>query len=125
MATLSTAAQNAGIAAIAALVDVDGPGDVVVRNGSGTVLATCVFSDPAFLAPSGGEVAADTIASDESPSTGTIADGLIRDGNGATVITLVTGTTSAADLQFNRLNIESGDEVAINSLTLTLPASPE
>lgn len=125
MPTLSAGARNAGIAAIAALVDVDGPGDIAIRNGSEAVIATCAFSDPAFLAPSAGAVTADDIASDESPTPGTIADALIRDGNGATVISLTTGTTSAADLQFNRLNIESGDEVAINSLELVLPAAPE
>lgn len=109
-----------------------GAGTLVIRTGSapaattdadtGTLLATLIFSDPAFGAASAGVATANNITSDSSiDATGTAGYWRIKDSD-AEVHAQGSVGTSGADINFNSLSFVSGGTCAITSLTITVPA---
>lgn len=106
-------------------------GSLVFRTGSapanttdadsGTLLATCPFSDPAFGNASSGVATANAITSDTNvDATNTVGYWRIKDSDG-TVISQGSVGTSGADINFNTLSWVAGGTVAISSLTVTVP----
>jgi hypothetical protein len=129
---LSTAARNAAADGIVDLIDAGaGAGTIAIRTGAqptnvgdadtGTLLATLVFSDPAFGAAAGGTATAAAITSDTSAdASGTAGHFRIKDSNGAIVADGTCGQGSG-DLSFNSSSIVSGGTVSISSFTISQP----
>lgn len=133
---LATAAQNAIVNALTALIDVDaGPAHIQLRTGAspgannaatGTLLATLDFNDPAFAAAVAG-----VATMDNTPvlTTVGVADGnagyfRITDNSGDAVLDgTVTVTGGGGDLEMNTVAISVGLTVNITAGTITEPAS--
>lgn len=127
---ISTAARNASIAALAALLD---GGTLEVRTGSpptnpsdgdsGTLLGTLTFDDPAFGSPSTGTVTAEAIASDTSADNSGTAGHFRTKDDGSAVVTQGTAGASGdtPNLVFDNPVIVAGGTIAISSFTLTQP----
>jgi hypothetical protein len=132
---LSTAARNASVGGVAALLDA-GAGSATIKVYTGsqpagpgtavsgqTLLGTLTCSDPAFGAPSNGVVTAGAITSDTSAdATGTATWFRAADSNGVAVIDGTVGT-SAADMILSSVSIVIGGVIAATSWTITMPAS--
>lgn len=137
MATkLTTAAASALADAFSALVDAGaGAGTLIIYSGTepatantalsgNTVLATLIFSDPAFPAASSGVATANAITADTSAdATGTATFFRIQDSN-SVVRAQGTVGTSGQQLNLNSVAITTGVQVSISSLTFTVPLSP-
>lgn len=129
---LSTAARNAGVAAIAALADAgSGPGVVRIYTGSqpatpatsasGTLLVTIPFNDPAFGAPATGVVTADDTP---AMTADAVADGTagwfrLLDSTGAAVL----DGAVPGEMTLSNTAITTGTAVTITGGTLTQPAA--
>lgn len=88
--------------------------------GMATVLATITLNDPAAPAASGGVLTLTMPRSDASAdATGTAAEARIRDSNNADVITGLTVGTAATDIILDSVSITAGQQVTINSATIT------
>ena len=84
-----------------------------------TLLAELTFTDPSFLAPSGGAIAADSIADETSaPNTGTATWFRVVDSAGAFVIDGDVGV-SGSDLNLSSISIGVGQAVSVNSFDVT------
>ena len=138
---ISTAARNAAVAAIAALVD-GGSGAGVIRvysgsqpatpatSPSGTLLLEFTCSDPAFGSPATGVVNLDITpaVADDGITNGTagyfrICDSTEAAGTGLGIVDgSVTATGGGGDLTLSTTSITTGLTVTITSLTLTMPA---
>lgn len=130
---LSNLTRSAMINAVTAAIDGGaGAGTIEFRTGtaptnttdadSGTLLATCTFSDPSFGAASSGVATANAITGDSSvDASGTPLHFRIKDSNGVVIAQGSVGT-SGADINFNTVTWILGGTVAISSLTLTQPA---
>lgn len=120
--TLSTAARNALLDAIAALVDGGaGAGKLKIYDTTPTLLAELTMSDPAFAAASGGVLTANAITDDSAANaTGTAATFDVTDSDDAVVYSGSVGT-SGADLNLNTTSISAGLAVSVTSLTITAP----
>lgn len=127
---ISTAARNAMIDALTALLD---GGTIEIRTGaaptnpsdadSGTLLATLTFANPAFGAGSSGVATAGTITPDSNtPATGTAAHFRMK-ASGGSVVAQGSVSTSGADMNFNTTSFVAGGTCSITSGTLTQPAS--
>lgn len=135
----TNAAAIVGLDAIADLVDVGStnaqgrlriyagsvPADADAALGGATLLAELNMSNPAFNgatdAAPGASAAAASISDDTSAdATGTAAFFRIVDRNEAAVFQGSVSTTGA-DLNLNTTSITSGANVAVTSLTVTLP----
>lgn len=130
---LGTTMRNAGIAAIAAVVDQGaGAGKINFFTGSqpgsvggtyGTLLGTVTFSDPAFGSPSTGTVTASAITSDTSAdASGTCTCFNMADSSN-NVLSDGTCGTSGTDIVFDNNVIVAGGVIAVSSLTMTQPIS--
>lgn len=138
---ISTAARNAAVAAVAALVDGgSGAGVIRVYSGSqpatpatsptGTLLLEFACSDPAFGSPSTGTVTLDITpaVTDDGITNGTagwfrVLDSTEAAGTGLGIIDgSVTATGGGGDLTLSTTSITTGLTVTITSLTLTAPA---
>lgn len=139
---INTAARNAAIAAVAALVDGgSGAGVIRVYSGSqpatpatsptGTLLLEFTCSDPAFGSPSTGVVTLDITpaVTDDGITTGTagyfrICDSTEAAGTGLGIVDgSVTATGGGGDLTLSTVSITTGLTVTVTSLTMTMPAS--
>jgi len=134
---ISTAAQNAGVTAIAGLVDADvGPGTITIRTGAapananlgatGTLLATLTLNDPAFGAAASGVVTLDVTpaVTTTGVAAGTADYFRLHDNSGDVVLQgSVTVTAGGGDLELNTTTIAIGTTVEITSGTLTMPAA--
>lgn len=130
---ISTLARNAAVNAVTALIDAGaGAGTIVIRTGSapanttdadtGTLLATCTFSDPSLGAAASGTATASAITSDTSiDNTGTAGYFRVKDSN-ALVILQGTCGTSGTDMVLDSVNFVAGGVCAISSFTLTQPS---
>jgi hypothetical protein len=93
---------------------------------SGTLLATIVLNDPAFGAAAAGVATADvspalTVA---AVATGTAGWFRAYDDNDASVMDgSITGTGGGGDMELDSTSITSGQDVTINSWTVTMPAA--
>jgi len=135
---LSIAARNAANAAVTKLIDGgtgQPTGKIEIRTGTkpanpdspvtGTLLSTIKFSNPAFGTPLNGGNAANTLAPDSSiAASGTAGWFRCYDRDGRAILDGDVGAVgSAADIQFDDLNLLAGGTVAIGQFTLTVPPS--
>ena len=133
---ISTSARNAAANAIAALVDGGASaGYIEIRTGapptnpgdadSGTLLATCPMSDPAFGSASFGVATANSITSDSAAdASGTAGHFRVKDSNGNVIFQGTAGETAdTPNMVFDDSAIVAGGTVAISSLTITQPAA--
>lgn len=122
--TLGTAARNASVDAVTALVNGgsgDASGDIVLATGSDVACATLVFSNPAFAASSGGTGTANAITSDTNAVGGTATRAIIRNRANAEIFRCNVGITGS-DINLSSNVIPAGGTVQITSLTYTQPA---
>lgn len=136
MATrISTAARNAAVNGIVALLDGGAAaGHVEIRTGaqpasvataaSGTLLGTLTLSDPSFGAAASGTATANAITSDTSAdASGTAGWFRAYDSNNTAVIDgSITATGGGGDMTFDNVSIVAGGTIAWSSWTITMPA---
>lgn len=134
--SISTAARNAAVAPVAALVDADaGAGTVDIRSGgkpaavsdpaTGTLLATITLADPAFTGPVAGVMTLDATPVLATVGVANGAAGWFRmfDNSGDAVMDGTVSTVGGGgDLELNVTNISVGLAVQIIAGTLTMPA---
>lgn len=127
---ISTAVRNAMCDAFVDQIDAGtGAGLLqIYTTAFGTLLATLVFSDPAYGAAAAGVAQESAITDDSSAdATGTAAVFRVSTSNdGATPLaTCFEGTvgTSGADLNFNSVAFVSGDQISVTDLPVTMPAA--
>lgn len=119
--TLSTAARNAMVNALCALLN---NGDIRFETAANNEVATCTFSSTAFGAATNGVATANAITADADATGGTIDHAVLRDSDAQTVITAsCTVTGGGGDFELSLLSIGAGDTVSVTSLTITQPAS--
>ncbi len=134
---ISTAMRNAACDAMVDLIDGGaGAGVIRIRTGapptnvgdasSGTLLGTCVFSDPAFGSASSGAATANAITSDSSADASGDAGHFRIYADGASdTSALAQGTAGNSgdtpDLVFDNKTIVAGGVIAISSMTFTMP----
>jgi hypothetical protein len=133
---IGTTARNAACNGIVDLVDGGAAaGYIEFRTGapptnpgdadSGTLLATCTMSDPAFGAADTGVATANSVSSDTSvDASGTPGHFRIKDSDGVVIGQgTVTITGGGGDFTFDSVTWIEGGTVAVSSLTITVPAS--
>lgn len=121
MATLTSAARNAGIGAIAALCN---SGTIQFQTSADVEVATCGFGATAFGAASAGVVTANAISDDASATGGVIEHAKFFTSGAAEVLEATcTATGGGGDFELTSLTIGAGDTVSVTSLTMTLPAT--
>ena len=120
--TLTSAAKNAAMDAITALINVGGAGTLTISTSAfATLLGTLTFSTTSFGASSAGTATANAITADTSAdATGTAAVFRMNNNAGTEVLRGTVGT-SGADINFNTVSFVSGDNISISSLTMTVP----
>lgn len=126
----TAACRNNQLDEVTALVDAGaGAGTIEIRSGtrpadadtakSGTLLATCTFSDPSAPAASSGVLTANAITDDSSAdATGTASWFRVEDSNDNAVYDGDVGT-SGSDLNLNSVAISAGATVSITSWVIT------
>jgi len=134
--SISTAARDAAVSAVAALVDADvGAGTVAIRSGgkpaavsdpaTGTLLATFTLADPAFTGPVNGVMTLDATPVLATVGVANDAAGWFRmfDNSGDAVLDgTVTAAGGGGDLEMNVTAISVGLAVQIIAGALTMPA---
>lgn len=132
--TISTAARNAAVDAITALLNAGGAGTVKIYTGTQpagpgtavgaqTLLGTLTLTATAFGAASGGTATAAAITSDTSAdATGTATWFRAASGAGTAVIDGSVGTATS-DMILDSVSIIAGGTIAVTSWTITMPAS--
>jgi hypothetical protein len=119
--TYTTAVKNARLDAVTTAIGTTGVLEIGTA-GMSTVLATIALGNPAAAAASGAVL---TLAgfprSDSSAdNTGTAAAARIRTASGGTdIITGLTVGLSAADIILDSLSITAGQQVTINTASIT------
>lgn len=125
--TLSTAARNAATDGVVDLVDAgvtDAGGDLVIRDSGNTELVVFVLDATAFgNAATGTASAAGLPKTIAAVATGTANNALLRDKDNNNIITGLTVGTSGTDVTIDNTSINSGQDVTLNSLDYTTPAS--
>ncbi len=121
---LTSAARNAALDPVLALINVGGAGTIKIYTSAfGTLLATLTFSATSFGAASAGVATANTITDDSSAdATGTAAVFRVASGAGTTIFEGTVGT-SGADINFTTVAFVTGAVISITALTMTMPAS--
>jgi len=121
--TYSTAAKNARLDAVTALIDAGvSAGKLKIRDGSNVVLATLTLADPSAAAASGGVLTFDfdpDISDSSADATGTAANAIITDSADTTVISGLTVGTSGTDIVLDSVSITAGQTVTITAGTIT------
>lgn len=133
---LSTAAQNAAVDAIVALVDADaGAGKILIYNGTiptnantavgaQTLLATVNLATTSYGAGSSGTATGTDPASVNAVASGTATWFRQTDNSGDVVMDGdVTATGGGGTMQLSTTTITSGSPVDITALSITMPAS--
>jgi hypothetical protein len=126
--TISTAARNAACNAIVDLLDAGaGAGYIEIKTGStigsGTLLGTLTFSDPAFGNASTGVCTASSITSDTTADNSGTAGNFQCYDSDATAIIGGTAGVAAEDMVFDNATIVAGGTIACSSFTVNMPAS--
>jgi hypothetical protein len=130
---LGTTMRNGGCNGIVDVMDQgSGAGKFKLYTGSqpgsvggtyGTLLGTCVASDPAFGNAATGVATANAITSDTSAdASGTVATGTMTDSDDNVLADYTCGT-SGTDMIFDNATIVAGGIIAIPSVTVTQPIS--
>lgn len=132
---LATTARTAAADAVVDLVDAGaGPGTLKIytgaqpatgdTEGSGTLLATIAWADPAFGAAAAGVATATDPAAVTASGTGTAASFVVEDSTGANVFNgTVTATGGGGDLQVASTAFATGITVDITAFTYTQPGA--
>lgn len=123
MGTLSTAAKNAALDALLALIDAgSNPGKLKIRTSGDSDLVVMTLVDPAAASSASGGV----LTLDFSPAiteaatgTGTHAKFVITDDADTIHYTGTTGT-GGGELNFDGATITSGQNVTVSSLTINM-----
>lgn len=125
--TLSTAARNAATDGVVDLVDAgvtDAGGDLVIRDSGNVELVVFVLDATAFgSAATGTASAAGLPKTVAAVATGTADNAILRDKDNTNIITGLTVGTSGTDVTIDNTSINSGQDVTLNSLDYTTPAS--
>jgi hypothetical protein len=88
---------------------------------SGTKIATQTFGRPAFQTPSGGNLDAYPITSETNATSGTIGCFIIKNSSGTICGDgTVTLTGDGGDLEFDEVDADDGDTIAMSSLRVNL-----
>lgn len=123
--THSTAARNAIVTAVAALLNAGSANTAGIfrfRSAANAVIAGLALSNPAVASPSSGVGTFNAISPDTNAAGGTIASATLEDRDRAVVITINDiRTTVGGDMQGNSLTISAGATVAIQSLSYVAP----
>jgi hypothetical protein len=123
--TYTTAAKNARLDAVAALIDAGaGPGKLKIRDASNVVLATLTLADPCAPAAASGILAFDfdpDISDTSADASGTAANAIFTDSNDTTVISGLTVTVNGGggDIQLDSVGITAGQTVTITTAAIT------
>jgi hypothetical protein len=129
MATLSTAAKNAALDAITALLD-SGTGRTALLLytagfASNLVAVQLTAAEPTWGAASGGSASVNGLPNTYAISgTGTIVAYILLSGVPSSTISNATGVGdvgSGAEMEMNVRDVVAGQILRINSLTLSLP----
>lgn len=128
------ARRNAIVDSVVDALDAgSGAGKVEIRTGSqpadaddaatGTLLATCTLSDPAFGAAASGSASANAIAAVAAVATGTAGWFRALDSDNNKVLDgSVTATGGGGDMELNTTSLVSGVDVDLTSWSVTMPA---
>jgi hypothetical protein len=117
--TLETAARNAAVDAVCALLD----GGTIEFQTSGSVeVATAVFGTPAFGAAATGTATANAITPDSNVTGGTITKFVAKASGGSAVFSGTVGT-SGADINLTSVVLAAGERLEVDTFTYTQPAS--
>lgn len=117
--TYPTGLKNTRLDAVTAAIGVAGKLEIGT-TGMATILATINLANPAAPAASGGVLTLTMPQSDTSAdNTGTAAAARIRTGADGDVVTGLTVGTSGCDINLNSVAITAGQQVTINSATIT------
>ncbi len=118
--TYTTAVKNARLNAVTTAIGTTGVLEIGT-TGMGTVLATIPLANPAAPAASGGVLTFTMPQSDTSAdATGTAAAARIRTASGGTdIVTGLTVGLTASDIILDSVAITAGQQVTINSATIT------
>lgn len=120
--TYSTAAKNARLDAVAALIDAGTAGKLKIRDSGNVVLATLTLADPCAAAASGGVLTFDfdpDISDTSADASGTAANAIITDSSDTTVISGLTVGVSGTDIVLDSVSITAGQTVTISSGAIT------
>lgn len=133
MAIISPAAQNAAVAAVAALIDAGSAGSAVLelRTGapsadiedppSGTLLATANLSNPAFSSPIDGVVESEDLPiAMAGLDDGEIGHYRVADRDGNTVIHSASVGVGVGELQVDSLSVETSEDITVTAWTLAM-----
>lgn len=105
-----------------ALVDQLNSGTIVFETSGDAEVATCTFGNPAFGNASNGVATANAITPDSDTTGGTIDHAMIVTSGAADVLNCTCSTTSG-DFVLSSLVVGAGEELSVDSLTITMPAS--
>jgi hypothetical protein len=116
----TTAVKNARLNAVTTAIGTTGVLEIGT-TGMALVLATINLGNPAAPAAASGVLTFTMPQSDNAAdATGTAAEARIRTASGGTdVVTGLTVGTSATDIVLDNLSIATGQQVTINSATIT------
>ncbi len=116
----TTAVKNARLNAVTTAIGTTGVLEIGT-TGMATVLATIPLANPAAPAAAGGVLTFTMPQSDTAAdASGTAAAARIRTATGGTdVVTGLTVGTSGTDIVLDNLSINVGQQVTINSATIT------
>jgi hypothetical protein len=116
----TTAVKNARLNAVTTAIGTTGVLEIGT-TGMATVLATINLGNPAAPAAASGVLTFTMPQSDTAAdATGTAAAARIRTASGGTdVVTGLTVGTSGTDIVLDNLSINTGQQVTINSATIT------
>jgi hypothetical protein len=132
---ISNLAALDALDAVLDLLNVGGAGYIEIRTGAapgsvsdaatGTLLATCVLSNPAFPAASdampGATASADAITDDASADANGVASYFRAYDNGGTGVIQGVVNVSNADMIVPNTNVTMGAAFAITAWAITLP----
>lgn len=127
--TASTAARNACVDAVVALIDGgSGAGKLKIYDASDNLLVTIPLADPSFPAASNGEATANAIAEATASGSGEMAKYTVTDSADTVVLSegpVVEGTGSdPTTLYVDEATTVAGvTKVVIDSLVVTQPAT--
>jgi hypothetical protein len=127
MLTLATAARNAMVNALTALIDAGGgQGKIVIgSSGMAATLVTCLFSADSFSDGDTGVATSNAITDGTVALDGTAAEAKLVDKNDASIVSGLSVGTSASNINLTSVGLKAGDKVAfgLGDMTITQPAS--
>lgn len=123
MSTLSTAARNAACDAVVDLVDAGAAAGKLVLRQTTTVIATFTLDDPAYGAAATGVATAAGFPKTVAASATGVPDNYQITDSDDTVIISGTVGEGTGDISLDNTDINSGQNVTVNSLTHSQPSS--